>query len=101
MNQNNYTWCKFYGNFFIITEGNYGAIGADDSAFLGYYIIRFNSFTYTLKADLNIDVQVISSGKLVYEGTYSFPINKNSNYYVYPKKNLTVFLRTLINGKLT
>ena len=49
--------------YFIITEGNYGAIGADDSACHGYYIISLYSFAYTFQTDLNIDVQVISSGE--------------------------------------
>ena len=59
-------------------QGNYGAIDADDSSFNGYYIIKFPLSTYTLQTDLSIGGQVISSGEMVFEGTYLFPININS-----------------------
>ena len=61
----------------IIMEGNYGAIDADDSSCNGYYIIKISSSPYTLQSDLIIDGQVISSGEMVCEGTYFFPININ------------------------
>ena len=48
--------------YLIITNGNYGTIDADNSSCHGYYIIRFSSSLNTLKSDLNIDGQVISSG---------------------------------------
>ena len=77
----------------IITEGKYGAIDADDSSFHGYHIIKITSYTYTLQSELSIDGQVISSGEMVCEGTYFFPININSHYYVLQKKsNSTFFL---------
>ena len=67
----------------IVTEVKYGAIDNDDSSCHGYYIIKFYSSPYTHQADLSIDGQVISSGKIVCEGTYFFPININSHYYVF------------------
>ena len=48
-----------------------------------------------------IDGQVISSGEMVCEGTYLFPININSHYYVLQKtksNNTMVSLSTRING---
>ena len=54
----------------IIQKGDYGAFYADDNYFQGYYIIIFSSYPYTLQEDLNIDGQVISSGEMVYEGSY-------------------------------
>ena len=38
---------------------------------------------------MSIDGQVVSSGEMVCEGTYLFPININSHYYV---KKLNPFL---------
>ena len=70
----------------IIMEGKYGAMDSDDYSCHGYYNINFSSSTYTLQADLSIDGQVISSGEIVREGTYFFPININSNDYVLQKK---------------
>ena len=72
---------------FIITEGKYGAIDSDDSSCHGYYIIKFFSSPYTLQADLSIDLQVISSGKILCEGTYFFPINIIYYYYVLTKNH--------------
>ena len=71
----------------IIMEGKYGAIDADNSSCHGYYIIIYFPSPYTLQADLSIDSQVISSGEMVCEGTYFFPININSHYYVLQKIN--------------
>ena len=63
-------------------EGKYGAIGGDDFSCHDYYIINFYSYPYTLQADLSIDCHIIYSGEIVCEGTYLFPININSRYYV-------------------
>ena len=63
-------------------EGNYGAIDTDNSSCNGYYIIKFSSSLYTLQADLSIDGQDISSGTILFQGTYFFPISINSRYYV-------------------
>ena len=82
-------------------EGKYGAIDADDSSCHGYYIIKFYSPPYTLQADLRIDGQDISSGEMLCEGTYFFPININYHYYVLQKTksiNTIVSLRKIING---
>ena len=57
---------------FIIMEGNYSCIDADDYSFYGYYIIKFYSSPYTLQSEFSIDGQVISSGEMVCEGTYFF-----------------------------
>ena len=70
----------------IIIEGKYGAIDTDDSLWQGYYTIKFSSSPYTLQVGLSIDGQVISSGKIVCEGTYLFSININSRYYVLQKQ---------------
>ena len=64
----------------IITEGNYGANYANDSAFNEYYIIIFYPYTYTLQENFIIDGQVISSGEILSEGNHYFPINISSNY---------------------
>ena len=81
-----------YGNFInmymIITKGNYCAIESDDFACRSYYIIRFSSYPYTLQSYLNIYSQVISSGEIVCEGNFYFPININSRCCVYPKKQI-------------
>ena len=69
----------------MTNEGNYVAIDDDYFTCHGYYNIRFSSSPYTLQLDLNIDGQVTSSGEIVCEGTYYFPININSHYYVYTK----------------
>ena len=69
----------------IIMEGKYGAIDTDDSSCHGYYIIKFSSSPYTLQTYLRIDVQVVSSAEILCEGTYFFPININSHYYVIKK----------------
>ena len=81
----------------IIIERKYGAIDDDDSTCQGYYIIRFSSSSFMLQAELNIDVQVFSSGEIIYEGTYYLPININSHYYVFPEKYTIVSLRKIIN----
>ena len=60
-------------------EGKCGAINPDNSSCQGYYIIKFYSFSYTLKADLRIDGQVISSSAVVCEVNYLFSINSNSH----------------------
>ena len=72
--------------YLIIIEVNYGAIDADDYICRGYYIIIFSSFPYTLQEDLSIDGQVISSGEMVCDRNYYFPININYRSYVSPKK---------------
>ena len=69
----------------IIMEGKYGAIDTENSSCHGYYIIKFSSSTYTLQADLSIDGQVISFGRILSKGTYLFPISINSHYYVLQK----------------
>ena len=68
--------------YLIIMKDKYGAIYADDSLYHGYYIIKSSSYPNTLQADLIIDGQVIYSGEMVCEGTYFFPVNINSSYYV-------------------
>ena len=73
--------------FVIIMEGKYGATDDDHSSCHGYYIIKISSSQYTFQADLSIDGQVISSGEMVCEGTYFFPININSHYHVLQKIN--------------
>ena len=70
-----------------IMESKYGAIDTDDSSFHGYYVIKFYSSPYTLQEYLIIHGKVISSGEMVYEGNYFFPINVNSHYYVLQKLN--------------
>ena len=72
--------------YLIILEVKYGAIDTDDFLCNGYYIIAFSSSPYTLQADSSIDGQVISSGEMLCEGTYFFPININFHYYVYKTK---------------
>ena len=57
----------------IIIEVNYSTIDDDDSTCHDYYIIIFSSSQYTLKSDLSIDGQVISSSEMVCKGTYYFP----------------------------
>ena len=71
--------------YLVIMEGTYCAIDTDYSSCHGYYIIKFYSYPYTLQSDLIIDRQVISSSRIVFEGTYFFPININSHYYVLQK----------------
>ena len=72
-----------------IIEGKYGAIDTDDYLCRCYFIIKFYSLTYTFKAYLSIDGQVISSSKIVCEENYLFQINIKSHYYVYKKYPLT------------
>ena len=89
--------------YLIITEGKYGAIDGDDSSCHGYYIINFSSSPYTLQSDLSIDGWVISSGEMVREGTYFFPINTNYHYYVLQinkPNNTIVSISTIINGNV-
>ena len=87
----------------IIMERKYVAIDAGDSSCHGYYIIKFSSSQYTLQADLSIYGKVVYSGKMVYEGTYFFPINICSHYYVSQKTksiNTIVYTRKIINGNI-
>ena len=63
-------------------EGKYDVIDTDNFSCHSYYIIKFSSSPYTLQADLSIDENVILSGEILFEGTYYFPININSHYYV-------------------
>ena len=67
----------------IIDEVIIGAIDVDYTWCHGHYIIRFSSYSYNLKDDFNIYVGLISSSKMVYEGTYPPTTNSNSHYYVY------------------
>ena len=69
----------------VIMEGNYSAVDTDDSSCQDYHIIKFSSSLYTLQAGLIIDEQVISSCKMVCEGTYFFIINIISHYYILQK----------------
>ena len=80
-------------------KGNYGAIDADNYSCHSYYIIIFSSYLYTLQEDLNIDGQVVSSGEMVCERTYYFPINIKYHCYVSPKTNQIIRLYLL--GKLS
>ena len=67
-------------NMYLITiEVNLGDIGSVDYTCHGYYINIFSSSTFTLQPYLNIDGQFISTGEVVCEGNYFFPININSN----------------------
>ena len=65
----------------IIMEVKHGAIGADDSLYHGYYSIKFSSCLYNFQADLSIDVQGISSGEIICEGTHFFSININYQFF--------------------
>ena len=85
-------------------KGKYGAIYSDDSTFHGYYIIKFSLSPYTLQSDLSIYGRVISHGEMVCEGTYFFPINTNSHYYIlqYTKCiDTIVSLSTISNGNVS
>ena len=87
----------------IILDGKYGAIDDDYCSCHGYCIIKFTSSKYNLQSNFGIDGQVISSGKMVCEGTYFFPININSHYYVLQKPkpiNTIVSYRTITNGNI-
>ena len=70
-------------------------------SWLLYYQV-FSS-PYTLQADTSIVGQVISSGEMICEGTYFFPINNNSHYYILQTTKpirKTVSLRIIINGNV-
>ena len=57
------------------------------------------SSTFTLQVDLRIHGQDISSGEIIRERTYFFPININSHYYVLQKTkyiNTKISLRKII-----
>ena len=87
----------------IIVKGKYGAIDNDDSSCHGYYIIKFSSSPYTLQVELSIDERVISSGELVHEVNYFFPIKINSHYYYLQRTkpiNTIVYLSTIINDNV-
>ena len=71
----------------IIMEGKYGEIDTNNSSCHGYYIIKFSTKPYTLEVDLSIDVQVVSAGNILCDGTYFFPIIINSHYYALQKTN--------------
>ena len=52
---------------------------------------------------MNIDGQIISSGEMVREGTYYFPINFKYYYYISSKNksnNTILFLRKILNGNV-
>ena len=87
----------------IVTEGKYSSIDTDNYLCHGYYIIKFSSSTYTLQPDLSIYEQLISSGEIICEGTYFFPININYRYCVLQKNksiNTVVSLSIIINGNV-
>ena len=87
--------------YLIITEEKYSVIYTDDSSYHDYHITKFYSSPYTLQSDLSMDGQVITSGEILCEGTYIFPININSHYYVLQRTkymNTIVSLSTTING---
>ena len=67
----------------IIMEGKYVAIDTYDSLCYGYYIIKFYSSPYTLQEDLSIYGQLISSGEIVCQGTYFFPVNISYCHFFY------------------
>ena len=69
-------------------EEKYGAIDTDYYSCHGYYIIKFSSHPYTLKAYPSIDGQIISSSEMVCEVADLFPININSCYYVLQQTKL-------------
>ena len=87
----------------IITEVKYGAIDYDDYPCHSYYIIKISPYPYTLKADLSIDGQFISSVEMLCVGTYLFPININFHSYALQKTksiNTIVSLRKINNGNV-
>ena len=87
----------------IIVEVKDGAIYIDDSSRNDYYVIKISPSPYTLQADLIIDGKVISSGEMLCEGTYFFPIDINSRYYVLQRTksiNTVVYLSTIINDNV-
>ena len=87
----NINWNIIDGNVtnmsLIIMKGKNGVIDTDDSSCHGYYIINVSWIPYTLQSDLSIYGQVISSGEIVCEGTYFFPIIINSHCYGLQKTN--------------
>ena len=87
--------------YLIIMEGNYGDINVDNSTCRGYYNIRFSSFPYTLKADLSIYGQIISSGEMLFEGTNSLNQYQFSLLYFSENKsnNTILYLRKIIYWK--
>ena len=60
------------------------------------------SSTFNLQVDLRIDGQDISSGEIIRERTYFFPININSHYYVLQKTKSvkTKSQSTIVNGNV-
>ena len=86
----------------IIMEGKCGAIDADDYSCHGYYIIKFYSSSYIFQSDLNIYGQVMSSGEMICEVTYFFPIDMTNHHYSWQKINQITFffLKTIINGNI-
>ena len=87
----------------VVTEGKYGAIDTGSYSCHGYYIIKFYSSPYTLQTELSIYGQVISSNKILCEGTYFFPISINYYYYALQKTksiNAIVSLRKITNGNI-
>ena len=84
----------------IITEGKYGAIDSDYYSCHSYYIIKFSLSPYTLQADLFLGGQIISSGEMVCEGNYFFPININYHYYFLQKnKSINTFFFSKDNNQ--
>ena len=87
--------------YLIIMEGNYVVIDADDYSCHGYYNIIFSSFPYTLQSYFSIDVQVISSSKMVCVGPFFIYQYRLLLSCLKHKSNSTiVYLRTIINGNV-
>ena len=58
----------------LVQLGIYGAIKTDDTTKNVFYVIQFISEAHMLQNNTQIDVQVISAGKLVVKAQYLFSI---------------------------
>ena len=65
----------------LVQLGMYGTINIYDTTSNGLYVIQFLSDAYTLQNNTTIDVQVISSDKLVVKAQYLFFVQEDNNWY--------------------
>ena len=62
----------------LVQYGNYGAMNTTDTSTMGYYGVKFVSYTYTLQEDTSCEGQIISAGELVVNANHLSCMQENT-----------------------
>ena len=84
----------------LVQSGDYGSINTKDISTIGYSVIKFVSYAYTLQEDTTCYGQIISSGELVVKAHYLSCTQEDTNWYLEhknQKKIIIVLTRTIVH----